>query len=453
MEDAQLSSQSKVLEDKLKSLQSNAPQWNPDNTLMTPQQRIQAISDVTGQFTSLYSHPRHAGTLMEKLRQAVHPNGAKAGENAIPSTPASAMQGFSAAPPEGYAEKQNLSNISQEGDLSREQKAKDFEATWKLMEPYIPEADREKAKQDMALKLGGIAPKEYAPRIMQVTGADGKPAYATERDGKFYGQDGAEIPDAKPYQKPPTPALKQGTAGGKNVYAQLTSEGWVDAGTKQPLHDFRPLPTYAQTGNYELVPWSNPDGTMGTDLLNRKTGTTKTISSKDGSPIAPSMMAQVNQSLEPAIAGDTRLGIMQQNEKDALAGSQQAMLSLVANHIGMTLGAQKGARINQAVWDEAVNSAPWLQNVTKKWGPDGMLQGVTLSPQQIHQMVDLAKQRRDFQWMQAKAAGEMYGVNVPMPEDLGGDKPGGVGKVIGKVGKVGGVVKGDPKVDDFLKKF
>ena len=54
------------------------------------------------------------------------------------------------------------------------------------------------------------------------------------------------------------------------------------------------------------------------------------------------------------------MNTMDKNLKDALAGDQQAMLSLVANHIGMTLGAQKGARINQAVWNEAVESAPWL---------------------------------------------------------------------------------------------
>jgi hypothetical protein len=44
--------------------------------------------------------------------------------------------------------------------------------------------------------------------------------------------------------KPGTPRV--GTSGGKNVYALLTDQGWVDAGTKQPLRDFRPLPNYAQ---------------------------------------------------------------------------------------------------------------------------------------------------------------------------------------------------------------
>jgi hypothetical protein len=85
-----------------------------------------------------------------------------------------------------------------------------------------------------------------------------------------------------------------------------------------------------------------------------------------------------------------RKNLMHKNLADALKGNQQAMLSLVANHIGMTLGAQKGARINQAVWNEAVESAPWLAKTVAKFGPDGYLSGVTLAPEQMKQMVDLA---------------------------------------------------------------
>lgn len=85
-----------------------------------------------------------------------------------------------------------------------------------------------------------------------------------------------------------------------------------------------------------------------------------------------------------------RRELMHKNLADGLKGNQQAMLSLVANHIGMTLGAQKGARINQAVWNEAVESAPWLKKAEAKWGPEGYLSGVTLTPDQMNQMVELA---------------------------------------------------------------
>jgi hypothetical protein len=46
---------------------------------------------------------------------------------------------------------------------------------------------------------------------------------------------------------------------------------------------------------------------------------------------------------------------------------------------------------------------------------------VNITPTQIHQMVDLAVTRRKRQWQQAQQSGQMYGVNVPVPDDL--DKP------------------------------
>jgi len=100
----------------------------------------------------------------------------------------------------------------------------------------------------------------------------------------------------------------------------------------------------------------------------------------------------------------------------AKQGDQQAALSVVANHIGMTLGAQKGARINQAVWNEATESAPWLQNIQKRFGPDGYLQGVTLSPQQVDQMVELGKLRRDVMWEQASQTAQAAGVPLQVPK-------------------------------------
>jgi hypothetical protein len=90
-----------------------------------------------------------------------------------------------------------------------------------------------------------------------------------------------------------------------------------------------------------------------------------------------------------------RMATMDKNLVDANKGDQQAMLSLVANHIGMTLGAQKGARITRAAFDEAVESAPWLSKVAAKWSSEGYLSGVTLAPEQMQQMVRLAREKVD----------------------------------------------------------
>ena len=88
-----------------------------------------------------------------------------------------------------------------------------------------------------------------------------------------------------------------------------------------------------------------------------------------------------------------RTDTMDKNLQNAMQGDQQAMLSLVANHIGMTLGAQRGARITRAVWDEAISSTPWLAKVAAKWSNDGYLSGVTLAPEQMKQMVRLAHEK------------------------------------------------------------
>ena len=88
-----------------------------------------------------------------------------------------------------------------------------------------------------------------------------------------------------------------------------------------------------------------------------------------------------------------RTKTMDENLKNALQGDQQAMISLVANHIGMTLGAQKGARINQAVWNEAVESAPWLSRSGARFDSRGFLSGVTLTSEQMRQMDRLAHEK------------------------------------------------------------
>lgn len=88
-----------------------------------------------------------------------------------------------------------------------------------------------------------------------------------------------------------------------------------------------------------------------------------------------------------------RTDTMGKNLANGLKGDQQAMLSLVANHIGMTLGVQKGARITRAVWEEAIQSTPWFARIAAKFDDRGYLSGVTLAPEQMKQMVRLAHEK------------------------------------------------------------
>ncbi len=96
----------------------------------------------------------------------------------------------------------------------------------------------------------------------------------------------------------------------------------------------------------------------------------------------------------PAMDSAERFNVMAKNYEDAVKShDQQAMLSLLANHLGMTMGLQKGARLNQAIISEAQKSAPWLQSIGAKFDKDGYLSGVTLTPQQMQSMVSLGRDR------------------------------------------------------------
>ena len=95
---------------------------------------------------------------------------------------------------------------------------------------------------------------------------------------------------------------------------------------------------------------------------------------------------------EPAQDSAERFNVMAKNYEDAVKNhDQQAMLSLLANHLGMTMGLQKGARMTKDIIHEAQQSRPWLQGLQAKFDKDGYLTGVTLSPEQMRQMVDLGQ--------------------------------------------------------------
>lgn len=73
--------------------------------------------------------------------------------------------------------------------------------------------------------------------------------------------------------------------------------------------------------------------------------------------------------------------------------NQQAMLSMLANHVGMTSGSQPKMRMSKAQWDEAKDSVPLLQRVEAKFDSEGYLSGVTLTQEQMDQMLELAHEK------------------------------------------------------------
>lgn len=102
----------------------------------------------------------------------------------------------------------------------------------------------------------------------------------------------------------------------------------------------------------------------------------------------------VLKAYQPTMDSAERMNVMTDAYEKAIKNhDQQAMLNLLANHLGMTMGLQKGARLTKDIVHEAQNSQPWLQGVAAKFDNDGYLSGVTLSPNQMRQMVSLGQER------------------------------------------------------------
>lgn len=136
--------------------------------------------------------------------------------------------------------------------------------------------------------------------------------------------------------------------------------------------------------------------------------------------------------VQTAQTADFRYNSMNSSYPSALKGDQQAMLNLLTNHLGMTMGMQKGARITQAILNEAQNSTPWLAGVKAKFDSRGYLSGLTLTPDQMKSMMDLAVESRKNAWQTAKQAGEQAGVadRIKVPKDVAPPPPPPPGFVI-----------------------
>lgn len=314
----------------------------------------------------------------------------------------------------------NASNLQ----FDKQKSEQDFSVKADWIRQNVPQEDQAAAMADLARKQAGIFASAKS-----ISGAAGQPVEFPPGSGTYAkavnNPDGTiamlPMPEGwKPAPPKPSTTPKIGTSNGKNVYATLTPEGWKSTLDGKVLQDFRPLPTYAQTGNFAPVETVTPEG-VGVGSFNRKTGKT-TESMGNTKTLPPSVAKDLNASLQAAVSARTRLRTMKLNVKDALAGNQQAMLSLVANHIGMTLGAQKGARINQAVWNEAINTAPWLQTAAAKWSAEGYLSGVTLAPKQINQMLALAEQQANNMQQQVQDTAQSVGLKLPAPKSDNGEK-------------------------------
>lgn len=124
---------------------------------------------------------------------------------------------------------------------------------------------------------------------------------------------------------------------------------------------------------------------------------------------------------QPTLDSAERMNVMTESyEKAVKDHDQQAMLNLLANHLGMTMGLQKGARMTKDIVNEAKQSQPWLQGIESKFDKDGYLTGVTLSPNQMRQMVGLGQSRYAEDAKKSRATAQYLGAPDDGPERVPG---------------------------------
>ena len=143
-----------------------------------------------------------------------------------------------------------------------------------------------------------------------------------------------------------------------------------------------------------------------------------------GIPVGGKIPPQVATAMTDYQSAISRYNVMSEALPKALAGDQQAMISLLYNHIGMTTGLQKGARITQDIIREAQTSAPWLATILSRIGVGNeftmtpeLLRGVVIPPQMMHQMIGLAEDMVGEKYRQMNDLKSQFaGGTPPTPE-------------------------------------
>jgi len=286
------------------------------------------------------------------------------------------------------------------GTMTLDGETPDPQKSYDLIQTGNPEAP-------YAAGPSGATAAELTPKWFNYTGADGQPhrgftvggignAAVYDSSGKKLDMDPDVFSAWMQSRTTTTDTMKevpQPDGSIKLVPVQTTS-------TQTRGNPSTKLPTPPKSGAAASKPSSTstptaasakPKGAGGARVL----GSGTTVGGKVPAPVA--------KAFDLYNAAQERFNVMTKALKPAMGGDQQAMINLLANHLGMTAGLQKGARISQAMWTEAMQSTPWLDSVlarfTKvdpKTGDRELispLRGVVLTNSQMKSMVELAKVR------------------------------------------------------------
>jgi hypothetical protein len=344
---------------------------------------------------------------MEKLRKAVHPNGAVAGPSPLATLKNATPEGGTLA-----------ADTTQTDEAKKKQAVESIEWFKKTMLPLFP-PDQQAAKLN-----------EYIDHINGITQGAEKPPKglkAMEQGGAFFGIEDQDT--GKQYLVSQLGPGGDAPPEAKQMYAAVQKA----AQDKQSAADKKA----DEANERQMRMFSH-------QLEMQNVAIQKALEIGD----YREARKEVSKADEGYQAAVDRMNTMDKASVLAKQGDQQAMFALLSNHIAMTLQQpQVSARPTKAMFDEAASSLPWMANITKKFDKDGYLLGVTLSPEQIDQMVGLSHDKVETQKAHVERLKSEYKDDLN-PQPVGGSKkpiktltnpPGGVVPGAVKTGSKGTV--------------
>jgi len=297
-------------------------------------------------------------------------------------------------------------------------------------------ATQERARAEAALHPPPKEPKpedlkqEYADAVMDAIKRGVNPA----QDPKVGQLSDAITSLQKQPAAPRDMNAKPGTLDGKPAWGIQTEQGWIDPETRQVIHGFKPQPTFAETGLYEPVQIPVAGGGMQPGVFDKRTGTTRPVA-PERATIPKAAQKEIDENLATArgfdrlekAQGDILKGVQEHGEPGPMGGGPYLngpeSMQFIANHIAMTFGAVKGARVGRDIIQEHVKARDLGQELEAI--AQHVLSGGVITYQQAQQMAETAKINRKTAWAQAKQAAENYGQPdaVKLPSDLSGEAP------------------------------
>jgi len=129
----------------------------------------------------------------------------------------------------------------------------------------------------------------------------------------------------------------------------------------------------------------------------------------------PPTRAEISKLIDPVGDADRRYKVMIDAAKNP---NPQNDVALLFNHIGMTLSAQRGARITNSEIQRAIEARSLPEDLQALW--QKVSNGQFLTPEQRRNMLDLGQKNRTFIWQQAWEKSKAESMANKLPRTLPG---------------------------------